>query len=109
MHIAQSLDDVFEVNGCHRHLKVGYFVEIVEKGSTIHVLHHEIDVVFLLENSIKLHNIGMVEACVQPNLLDKLIDHFVFDDCLLFYFLDRRYKTTGLMPGQEYLPKLAFT
>lgn len=60
MHVAQGINNISKVLNCRFDRKAADFIEIVEKCATIQIFHNEINIVFLLKNSIKFNDVGMV-------------------------------------------------
>lgn len=73
VHVCKSLYDVPQVIHCLTEGNAVDLVEIVEKRAPVQQLHHQIDAVTFLKHSVKLDDIGVVEARMQSYLLYKLL------------------------------------
>ena len=106
MHVDDGLNDVPEVFYGLTQGKRGDFVEIIEESAAVHVLNHQVNIVLFLEEAVKLDDVGVVEAGVQPNLSAKLIDHLVLYDLTLYYLLDGCHEASIVVPAEEDLSEL---
>ena len=60
VHVYDCFNDVSQIFDSLFQGKGGDFIEIVKKCPSVHVLKHQIHILFILEKSIKFNNIRMV-------------------------------------------------
>ena len=93
MHVDYCLDDISEVLDGLAHSEMVHLVEIIKECSSIYVFECKINLIMGLEVSKKAHNVRMVKARVQTNLIGELIQHFKLGYFSLCYLLHCNEKT----------------
>lgn len=98
VHVDDGLNDVPEVFDGFSEGKRGHFVEVIEESPAVHVLDHQINILFLLEETVKFYDVRVVEAGMQPNFSAQLVDHLVFQYLALYYFFDGCHEASIMVP-----------
>lgn len=78
MHVGECLNDVLDILDSFLDAQTADFVETVEQRSSVEVLHHQVDVIALVEHSEEFDDIGMIEARMQSDFFYELIHHLEF-------------------------------
>lgn len=78
MHVGESLDGISEIFGSLFGGEDVLFGHVVEKSAPAHIFQNQIDVVLVLEKSIKFDDIRVIQGAVEPYFPLELLDHFVF-------------------------------
>lgn len=107
MQVDERIYDVLEETNSLFGRKHPNFILVIKESASIQVFQHQINVVFFLEETVKLNDVGMLKSTVQSNLSNELIHHLHIDQCLLYYFLDGNYETSLNMFRHVHLSELS--
>lgn len=105
MHVLYGVEDLLD-----RLAHEGFLaLELLHESAVAGVLHHEEDVVLVLEVAVQFDDVGVVEAIVNLQLSCKLLFHLVVLDGRLEDFLDGAHESCTLVNAQIDVPKLTRT
>jgi hypothetical protein len=105
VHVADGIENL--LNGTTD--KRFFALEGFHESSIAGILHHQEDMILIIEVSIELDDIGMVQVVMNFQFGDELLFHFVFDDRRLKDLFDGAHETCGFMHAQVDIAEFAGT
>ena len=88
VHVGKCIDNISKKLNCFFEAETGDFVEIVEKSTSVHIFHGQVDIWSFLKVAIKTYNVRVLQTGVQLYLSAKLIYHLKLNHFGLIYFLE---------------------
>lgn len=99
MKIYDCFDNIPQVLNSFFDSEMIYFIKIVKKCSTIHILNNKVNIFIFFKKTIKFDNVRVIQSTVQLYLFRKLVDHFILFYFRFYDFLYCCYKTCIMMPN----------
>lgn len=110
MEEVDSKDYLLDDGGCLLFSQSGaIFVEEVEEGAVGGILQDEVDVQLVMEEAIKVDDVGIVAERLQLDFLSYLFFHLVFLDGEFAYLLNGNYHAGLTMSASTYFYLARYT
>lgn len=62
MHVGKGFNSISEILYCLFGLQHILFSHVIEQCPSTHILQHQINIILMLEETIKLHNVGVIQG-----------------------------------------------
>lgn len=108
MQVDESINYVLEETNSLFGGKHPNFILVIKESSSTQVFQHQINVLFFLEETVKLDDVGMFKSTVQSNLSNELVHHLHIDQFFLYYFLYGNNEACLDMFRHVHLTELSF-